>query len=132
MGDWPLLSLATFLPLAGAGFIFLFAQGGDEAADRNAKGVALMTTLLTFLISLVIWANFENGTANFQFVERRVWLGGNIDYSMGVDGISMLFVVLTAFLMPICILASWRSITMRVREYMIAFLMLECMMIGVF
>ncbi|MDP6832016.1 MAG: NADH-quinone oxidoreductase subunit M [Alphaproteobacteria bacterium] len=132
MSDWPLLSLVTFLPLVGAAFIFLFAQGGTEAADRNAKGVALMTTLLTFLISLVIWANFENGTADFQFVERRGWLGGNIDYSMGVDGISMLFVVLTAFLMPICILASWRSITMRVREYMIAFLMLECMMIGVF
>jgi len=132
MSDWPLLTLVTFLPLVGAGFIFLFAQGGGEAADRNAKGVALMTTVLTFLISLVIWANFENGTADFQFVERHAWLGGNIDYSMGVDGISMLFVVLTAFLMPICILASWRSITMRVREYMIAFLMLECMMIGVF
>ena len=132
MSDWPLLSLVTFLPLVGAGFIFLFAQGGGEAADRNAKGVALMTTVLTFLISLVIWANFENGTADFQFVERHAWMGGNIDYSMGVDGISMLFVVLTAFLMPICILASWRSITMRVREYMIAFLMLECMMIGVF
>ncbi len=132
MSDWPLLTLVTFLPLVGAGFIFLFAQGGGEAADRNAKGVALMTTVLTFLISLVIWANFENGTADFQFVERHAWLGGNIDYAMGVDGISMLFVVLTAFLMPICILASWRSITMRVREYMIAFLMLECMMIGVF
>ncbi|MBT5896101.1 MAG: NADH-quinone oxidoreductase subunit M, partial [Rhodospirillaceae bacterium] len=132
MSDWPLLSLATFLPLVGAAFIFLFAQGGDEAADRNAKGVALMTTVLTFLISLVIWANFDNGTADFQFIERYAWLGGDIDYRMGVDGISMLFVVLTAFLMPICILASWRAITMRVREYMIAFLLLECMMIGVF
>jgi NADH-quinone oxidoreductase subunit M len=132
MSDWPLLSLATFLPLVGAGFIFLFAQGGDAAADRNAKLVALMTTVLTFLISLVIWANFENGTADFQFVESHAWLGSEINYHMGVDGISMLFVVLTAFLMPICILASWTAITMRVREYMIAFLLLECMMIGVF
>ena len=132
MSDWPLLSLAAFLPLVGAGFIFLFAQGGDAAADRNAKSVALMTTVLTFLISLVIWANFENGTADFQFVEHYAWLGGDIDYRMGVDGISMLFVVLTAFLMPICILASWKTITLRVREYMIAFLLLECMMIGVF
>ena len=132
MSDWPLLSLVTFLPLVGAGFIFLFAQGANELADRNAKNVALMTTLLTFLVSLVIWANFDNGTADFQFVERFAWLGGDIDYRMGVDGISMLFVVLTAFLMPICILASWTSITTRVREYMIAFLLLECMMIGVF
>ena len=132
MSDWPLLSLATFLPLIGAAFIFLFAQGGDEAADRNAKSVALMTTILTFLVSLVIWINFENGTAEFQFVERYAWLGGGIDYQMGVDGISVLFVVLTAFLMPICVLASWQAITLRVREFMIAFLLLECMMIGVF
>ena len=132
MSDWPLLSLATFLPLIGAAFIFLFAQGGDEAADRNAKSVALMTTILTFLVSLVIWINFENGTAEFQFIERYAWLGGGIDYQMGVDGISVLFVVLTAFLMPICILASWQAITLRVREFMIAFLLLECMMIGVF
>ena len=132
MSDWPLLSLATFLPLIGAAFIFLFAQGGDEAADRNAKSVALMTTILTFLVSLVIWTNFENGTAEFQFIERYAWLSGGIDYQMGVDGISMLFVVLTAFLMPICILASWQAITQRVREFMIAFLLLECMMIGVF
>ncbi len=132
MTDWPLLSLATFLPLVGAAFIFLFAQGGDAEADRNSKSVALMTTVLTFLVSLVIWVNFDNGTADFQFIERYAWLGGNIDYRMGVDGISMLFVVLTAFLMPICILASWKTITVRVREYMIAFLLLECMMIGVF
>ena len=132
MSDWPLLSLATFLPLIGAAFIFLFAQGGDEAADRNAKSVALMTTILTFLVSLVIWTNFENGTAEFQFIERYGWLGGGIDYQMGVDGISVLFVVLPAFLMPICILASWQALTLRVREFMIAFLLLECMMIGVF
>ena len=132
MIDWPLLSLATFLPLIGAAFIFLFAQGGDESADRNAKSVALMTAVLTFLISIVIWLNFENGTSEFQFVERHPWLGGNINYHMGVDGISVLFVVLTAFLIPICILASWQAITLRVREFMIAFLLLECMMIGVF
>ena len=132
MSDWPLLSLVTFLPLMGASFIFLFAQGGNAQADRNAKSVALMTTTLTFFISLVIWGNFDNGTANFQFVEQREWLGGGIDYRMGVDGISLLFVVLTAFLMPICIIASWQSITTRVREYMIAFLLLQTMMIGVF
>ena len=132
MSDWPLLSLATFLPLVGAGFIFLFAQGGDAAADRNAKSVALMTTVLTFLVSLVIWANFDKGTADFQFIERHAWLGGNIDYRMGVDGISMLFVVLTSFLTPLCILASWPTIIPRVRASSCAFLLLECLFVGVF
>ena len=132
MFDWPLLSLATFLPLAGAAFIFLFAGGEKEVADRNARNVALLTTGVTFLISLVIWGNFDTNTAGFQFVEKAEWLGTGINYHMGVDGISVLFVVLTAFLMPICILASWDAIQTRVREYMIAFLILETMMIGVF
>ena len=132
MFDWPLLSLATFLPLAGAAFIFLFAGGEKAVADRNARSVALLTTGVTFLISLVIWGNFDTGTADFQFVEKAEWLAPGINYHMGVDGISVLFVVLTAFLMPICILASWDAIQTRVREYMIAFLILETMMIGVF
>ncbi len=132
MFDWPLLSLATFLPLAGAAFIFLFAGGEKAVADRNARSVALLTTGVTFLISLVIWGNFDTNTADFQFVEKAEWLGPGINYHMGVDGISVLFVVLTAFLMPICILASWDAIQTRVREYMIAFLILETMMIGVF
>ena len=132
MTSWPLLSLVTFLPLVGAAFIFLFANGEKEAADRNAKSVALMTTCVTFLVSLTIWAQFDNNTAEFQFVEKREWLGVGIYYHMGVDGISMLFLVLTAFLMPACILASWDSITDRVRDYMVAFLILETMMMGVF
>ncbi len=132
MTDFPFLSLVTFLPLVGAGFIFLLANGEREVADRNAKSVALMTTLITFVISLIIWAQFDNSTADFQFIEKHPWLGSGINYHMGIDGISMLFVVLTAFLMPICILASWESIQDRVRDFMIAFLILETMMIGVF
>ena len=132
MNDWPLLTLVTFLPLAGALAIFAFAHGPKEAADRNARSVALMTTTLTFLVSLMIWAIFDTKNPDFQLVEKRAWLAPGIDYIMGVDGISVLFVVLTSFLMPICILASWESITTRVREYMIAFLMLETMMNGVF
>ena len=132
MNDWPLLFLVTFLPLAGAAFIFLFGGGEKEIADRNARNVALLTTGLTFLISLVIWGNFDNSTHAFQFVEKAGWVASGINYHMGVDGISLLFVVLTAFLMPICILASWKVIDDRVREYMIAFLLLETMMIGVF
>ncbi len=131
MTDWPILSAVTFLPLIGAAFIFLI-RGDDEASKQNARYVALWTTAITFFISLLIWIDFDTSTADFQFVEKRAWLGGIFNYYMGVDGISMLFVILTTFLMPICILASWDSITKRVREYMIAFLVLETLVIGVF
>jgi len=132
MSDWPLLSLVVFLPLAGAAFILLFTRGEQETVDRNAKSVALLTTGVTFAISLIIWANFEPGTAEFQMVERGEWLAEGIAYHMGVDGISVLFVVLTSLLTPICILASWEAIHSRVKEFMLAFLVLETMMNGVF
>ncbi|MBM3488849.1 MAG: NADH-quinone oxidoreductase subunit M [Alphaproteobacteria bacterium] len=132
MNDWPLLSLVTFLPLVGALAIFAFAHGPKEVADRNARSVALMTTTLTFLVSLLIWAAFDPRNPDFQLLEQRAWLAPGIAYAMGVDGISVLFVVLTSFLMPLCILASWEAIQTRVREYMIAFLLLETMMNGVF
>jgi NADH-quinone oxidoreductase subunit M len=103
----------------------------NAEAKQNARWIALWTTLFTFALSLLIWINFDPNTPGFQFVEEREWLGA-IRYKMGVDGISMLFVVLTAFLMPICILASWEAIEERVKEYMIAFLVLETLMIGVF
>ncbi|MBU1212735.1 MAG: NADH-quinone oxidoreductase subunit M [Alphaproteobacteria bacterium] len=125
----PILSIVTFLPLLGALFIiFLPATPGG---DRNARHTALYTTLFTFAISLLIWINFDTRTADFQFVEDIAWIGP-FRYKMGVDGISMLFVILTTFLMPLCILASWESINNRVKEYMIAFLVLETLMIGVF
>jgi len=126
-----ILSLVTFLPLAGAAFILL-TRGGEAVVARNARWVALITTLIEFAISIVIWVKFDGTTSAFQFVERADWLGPGIGYHMGVDGISMLFIVLTAGLMPICILASWESIETRVAEYMIAFLALESLMIGVF
>jgi len=132
MDNWPLLSLVTFLPLVGAAFIFLGASGEKQVRDRNARSVALLTSVLTFLISLAVWANFDPANPGFQMVERKNWLGEGISYHMGVDGISLLFVLLTTLLVPVCVLASWTSITERVREYMIAFLVLETMMIGVF
>lgn len=131
MQAWPILSVVTFLPVLGALFIFAI-RGDDENAVRNARWVALWTTVITFLLSLLIWAYFDPTSADFQFVEEYDWLGGVIKYRMGVDGISMLFVILTTFLMPACILASWNSITERVKEYMIAFLVLQTLMIGVF
>jgi len=132
MSGWPILSAITFLPLLGAGAIVLFARGSKEAVAGNARWIALVTTIVAFALSLVIWARFDGHTAAFQFVERADWLAPGIGYHMGVDGISMLFIVLTAGLMPFCILASWESIEDRVAEYMIAFLALETLMIGVF
>jgi NADH-quinone oxidoreductase subunit M len=123
----PILSIVTFLPLAGALFVALLSR----EAVGNIRYATLWTTLITFAVSLLIWVNFDPTTAGFQFVEERAWLGP-IKYKMGVDGISMLFVILTTFLMPLCILASWQSIEDRVKEYMIAFLVLEALMIGVF
>ncbi|HEY8264823.1 MAG TPA: NADH-quinone oxidoreductase subunit M [Methyloceanibacter sp.] len=128
--SWPILSTITFLPLLGALLIVLL-RGNDESVTRNARYIALWTTLVTLGLSLLLWRAFDPTTAQFQFLEERAWLG-TIKYRMGVDGISIPFVVLTAFLMPLCILASWTSITTRVKEYMIAFLVLETLMLGVF
>jgi NADH-quinone oxidoreductase subunit M len=128
--SWPILSTVTFLPLLGA-LLIAALRGGDEAADRNARFIALWTTLVTFALSLVLWRDFDPTTAQFQFVEQRAWLGV-IKFHMGVDGISLPFVLLTTLLMPLCILASWQSIAARVKEYMIAFLVLETLMLGVF
>lgn len=131
MTAWPILSLVTFLPLVGVLFILLI-NDDSENARRNIRAIALWTAGITFIISLFIWTGFDNAEPGFQFVEKFAWLDSGISYHMGVDGISMLFVILTTFLMPLCILASWESIEKRVKAYMIAFLLLETLMIGVF
>ncbi len=136
MFDMPLLTIVTFLPLVGA-LMILFVTMGDEdgefeLAKRNVRNVALFTTVVTFLISLLIWIEFDNSVAGFQMEENVEWIGPFMSYHLGVDGISMLFVILTTFLMPFAILASWQSITKNVKQYMIAFLILETFMIGVF
>ncbi len=125
-----LLSIVTFLPLLGAIILALFLRGDDEAANRNAKWVAMWATTATFLFSIFILTGFDPNDTGFQFVEERDWLLG-LQYKMGVDGISVLFVMLTTFTMPLVIAASW-NVTHRVKEYMIAFLVLETLMIGVF
>jgi NADH-quinone oxidoreductase subunit M len=133
MLTWPILSTVTFLPLIAAAIIFVFINGDDEVHRRNIRHVALGATLFNFALSLLIWIYFDFDEPGFQFVEHNEsWFGRFMNYSMGVDGISMLFVILTTFLMPLCILASWNSIQERVKEYMIAFLLLETLMIGVF
>ena len=131
MLDWPILSTITYLPLLGALFILLI-PGEDETVGRNARAVALWTTVATFILSIDMLFEFDGSRTDLQFYEQASWLGGDIDYVMGVDGISVLFIILTTSLMPLCILASWESIKIRVREYMVAFLVLETLMIGVF
>ncbi len=131
MIDWPILSMITFMPLVGAAIILLINTDG-EIAERNIKVVTLFTTIVTFLVSLIVWINFDNANPGFQFVERNEWISGFMAYHMGVDGISVLFVILSTFLMPFCILASWESVKKNVKEYMVAFLVLETFMIGVF
>jgi NADH-quinone oxidoreductase subunit M len=131
MTDFPILTVLLLLPLIGA-LIILPIRGDEETGKRNIRQVALLTTLATFVLSLVMWGNFDATEAGFQFVEFHPWFGDATGYHLGVDGISILFIVLTTFLMPFCILASWKSIATRVKEYMIAFLLLETLMIGVF
>jgi len=130
MTSWPILSVVVFLPIVGA--IFIAFLHDDEAGVRNARWIALWTTLITFVISLILVWRFDSASADFQFLEKRPWLGGTITYSMGVDGISLPFVILTTALMPITILTSWTSVQTRVRSYMIAFLVLETLMVGSF
>jgi NADH-quinone oxidoreductase subunit M len=131
MVDLPHLSLITFMPLVGA-LIVLSIRGEKAIVDQNARMVSLMVTLFVLGWSLQLWFGFDTSTAEFQFVEQAPWLAEGINYHMGVDGISMLFILLTTLLMPICILASWNAIQDRVKEYMVAFLVMETMMIGVF
>ena len=130
--NWPLLTIITFLPLAGVIFL-LMIKGDDEIVANNARSVTLWITGFNFIVSLTLLLGFDSNVAGYQFEEFSEWLPNTgINYHMGVDGISMPFVLLSTFLTPLAVLASWRAITHRVREYMIAFLVLETMMIGMF
>jgi NADH-quinone oxidoreductase subunit M len=131
MVGWPILSVVTFTPLVGA-LIILMMSGEGETARRNVRHVALFTTVLTFVVSLGVLAGFDPAQPGFQMVEKHAWIGGFMSYHMGIDGISLPFFLLTTLLMPVCVLASWESVENRVREYMIAFLVLETLMLGVF
>jgi NADH-quinone oxidoreductase subunit M len=129
---FPLLSLLTFLPLVG-GAVIMCVRGDEQVVASNARWTALWTSLIVFALSLILWFRFDQSDADFQFVESASWLPQwGITYKMGVDGISVLFVLLSTALTPICILASWEAITTRVREYMLSFLVLETMMVGMF
>jgi NADH-quinone oxidoreductase subunit M len=132
MTEWPLLTITTFLPLIGAIFVLLIG-GNPENQARNAKNVALLTSVVTFLMSLLVYQDFDPNRSDFQLIDQINWLPGyGVSYKLGVDGISILFVLLSTFLTPICILSAWDAVHHRVKEYMLAFLVLETMMIGTF
>ena len=129
---FPILSALTWLPLVG-GLVLMLVRGDEETVAANARWTALWTSLIVFALSLVLWARFDLTNPGFQFQETVSWLPEfGVAYRMGVDGISVLFVLLSTALVPICILASWDAVTSRVREYMLAFLVLETMMVGMF
>src|ERR1700710_2242242 len=129
---FPILSLITWLPMVGC-LVIMMVRGDEATVASNARWTALWTSLLVFVLSLVLWVKFDPSEAGFQFNERLTWMPEyKVGYHMGVDGISVLFVLLSTLLTPLCILASWEAITSRVREYMVAFLILETMMVGMF
>lgn len=131
--NFPILSYMVFLPLMGAMLILTLPYKKAAVIESKSRIIALLTTLLTFALSLMLWYNFDSSAPGIQFSERSEWIEGyNIYYYLGVDGLSILFIILTTFLMPICIISSWRSITYRVREYMVAFLIMETLILGVF
>jgi NADH-quinone oxidoreductase subunit M len=134
VSHWPLLSLVTFLPLVGAAFI-LMARGEEAVVARNARFIALWTSLIVLALSVMLWIEFDPSTAQFQFVERANWinLGGfTITYHMGIDGVSLFFILLSTLLTFLSIVSSWEIIQFRVKEYMIAFLVIETLMVGIF
>ncbi len=129
--SWPILSTLLLIPIFGS-ITILLINSNDDIGKRNIKTVALYTSLVNFIVSLLLWINFDKLTSSFQYVEQYYWLSENITYHVGVDGISVFLIILTTFLMPFCVLTSWDSIKEKVKEYMIAFLILETLMIGVF
>ena len=129
---FPILSLITWLPLVGC-LVMMMVRGDEQTVASNARWTALWTSLLVLILSLVLWVRFDPSEAGFQFNERVTWLPEyKVGYSMGVDGISVLFVLLSTLLTPICILSAWDAIRVRVREFMMSFLILETMMVGMF
>jgi NADH-quinone oxidoreductase subunit M len=126
-----ILTIVTFLPAVGA-LLLLFFSGKDKAAINSVRWISLITTTVTFVLTLALWAAFDPSNPGFQFVVNVPWIGDSIGYRVGVDGISILFIVLIGLIMPMCILSSWGSVEHRIREYMISFLILETLMIGVF
>ena len=129
--NFPILSAIIFIPLIGAFFIFII-KGNQKTVEKNSKYVALFSSIANFFLSLFLWYLFDTSTSNFQFVEEKIWIDGFINFQLGIDGISILFILLTTFITPICIFSGVHSIKFKIKEFLIAILLMETLMIGVF
>ena len=129
--NFPILSAIIFIPLIGALFIFII-RGSQKNIEKNSKYVSIFSSLTNFLLSLFLWYSFDSSTSNFQFVEEKYWMGGFINFKLGIDGISILFILLTTFIAPICIFSGIHSIKFKIKEFFIAILVMETLMLGVF
>jgi NADH-quinone oxidoreductase subunit M len=127
----PILTILIFLPLVGVLFMLL-TKGDEEKVNKISLNVSLLTSALVFALSLLLWKNFDASSAEFQFVEEKSWIVNFVKYKVGIDGISILFVVLTAFITPLCILSTSNSVKFRKKDFFIALLLMETMMLGVF
>ncbi len=129
--NFPILSAIIFIPLIGALFIFLI-RGPHKNVEKNSKYVAIFSSLTNFLLSLFLWFSFDTSTSDFQFIEEKNWIEGFINFQLGIDGISILFILLTTFIAPICIFSGIHSIKFKIKEFLIAILVMETLMLGVF
>ena len=127
--NFPILSTLIFLPLLSSIFIFL---SKDKKNNFGSIYISLFSSIATFFLSLFLWYSLDLNTAEFQFVEENSWINNFIKFKLGIDGISILFIVLTTFITPICIVSCINSVKDRVKEFLIAILVLETFMIGVF
>ncbi len=129
--NFPILSAIIFIPLTGALFI-LFTRGDQKNVEKNSKYVAVFSSLINFFLSLLLWYAFDSSSSEFQFVEKKNWINGFINFQLGIDGISILFILLTAFIAPICIFSALQSIKFKIKEFLISILLMETLMLGVF
>ena len=129
--NFPILSAIIFIPLIGATFIFIIT-GTQKNIEKNSQYVAIFASSINFLLSIFLWYSFDNSISDFQFVEKKVWIKGLINFHLGIDGISILFILLTTFITPICIFSGINSIKFKIKEFLIAILVMETLMIGVF
>ena len=129
--NFPILSAIIFIPFIGSLFI-LITKGNQKNVEKNSKYVAIFSSLANFLLALFLWYSFDASTSDFQFVEEKKWMDGFISFRIGIDGISILFIVLTTFIAPICIFSGIHSIKFKIKEFLIAILVMETLMLGVF
>ena len=129
--NFPILSAIIIIPLIGSLFI-LITRGNQKNIEKNSKYVAIFASLANFFLSLFLWYSFDTSTSEFQFVEQKNWIDNFISFQLGIDGISILFILLTTFITPICIFSGIQSIKFKIKEFLIAVLVMETLMLGVF